>query len=66
MDNNTIYSRFRSRALLHPDAIAVVSGDGRAVSYLELDGMVDSLLAKFIDKGYRTVGIVMTLSLIHI
>ncbi len=60
MDNNTIYSRFRSRALLHPDAIAVVSGDGRAVSYLELDGMVDSLLAKFIDKGYRTVGIVMT------
>lgn len=59
MKTDTIYSRFRQIRLAYPDAPAVIEED-RTLSYAELDSMVDCVLASFIDKHPRIVGIVMS------
>ncbi len=59
MQTTTIYSRFASRVALHPDAPAVV-GDGRGVTYRELDAMTDAIMSKFYSNHYPTIGIVMS------
>lgn len=55
----TIYSRFKRQTDARPEAIAIEE-DGRKITYLELDRMVDAVLARFVDKHYRFVGIVMS------
>ena len=59
MDNNTIYSRFSRWVKLRPDAVAVI-GDGRSMTYRELDMMVNSIMSKFCANEYKAVGIVMS------
>lgn len=59
MERKTIYSRFNDRVRLHPDARAVTE-DGRAVTYRELDGMADAIMAKFYHRNYSAVGLVMS------
>lgn len=59
MKTDTIYSRFRQIRLAYPDSPAVIE-EGRTLSYAELDSMVDCVLASFIDKHPRIVGIVMS------
>ena len=58
MNKRTIYSRFRDNVMKHPDAPAIVE-DNRTISYAQLDGMVDAILAKFYDSKPEFVGIVM-------
>ena len=54
----TIYSRFREMVERHPDSPAIIEED-RTLTYSELDGMADAILAKFYDKKPSFVGIVM-------
>ena len=58
MNKRTIYSRFKEAVLKHPENPAIVE-DGRTISYSQLDGMVDSVLAKFYEEKPDFVGIVM-------
>ncbi|MBD5346992.1 MAG: amino acid adenylation domain-containing protein [Bacteroides sp.] len=58
MNKRTIYSRFKEAVLKHPENPAIVE-DGRTISYSQLDGMVDSILAKFYEEKPDFVGIVM-------
>lgn len=58
MNKNTIYSRFRDMVQKYPYNPAIVE-DNRTISYSQLDGMVDSILAKFYERKPEFVGIVM-------
>ncbi len=58
MEKRTIYSHFKEMVNRYPDNQAIVE-DGRSLTYSQLDAMVDSILAKFYDKGLSFVGIVM-------
>ncbi len=58
MDKKTIYSRFKAIVERQPDAPAIVE-DGRTLTYSELDKMVDTIVAKFYDRNFKFVGIVM-------
>lgn len=58
MMQNTIYSVFKSYVESIPDAPAVLE-DGKTVSFKELDRLVNSILAKFIEKDLKFIGIVM-------
>lgn len=55
---DTIYSKFKSQVNSHPDRMAIVE-DGRRVTYLELDGIVNSILEKFHAHKHAFIGIVM-------
>lgn len=57
--HNTIYSRFKYRADRHPDHAAVITDD-KTLTYAQLDLLADAILAKFADRHYKCVGIVMT------
>lgn len=57
MDKRTIYKRFYLWVTKHPDATVVVE-DGRSVTYRELDAMSNTIMSKFYDRRYETVGIV--------
>lgn len=59
MTKDTIYGRFQSRVLEHPDALAIVE-DGREITFRQLDNLVDRILSKFHDERHKFVGIVMT------
>lgn len=56
--NDTIYSRFKIQVGQRPDAVAIVE-DNRQFTYHELDRLVDAILSKFHNKGYKFIGIVM-------
>lgn len=58
MEQSTIYSKFKGVVRTHPEAPAVIEDD-RILTYAELDGMVDSIMAKFYDMKPDYVGIVM-------
>ena len=58
MMQNTIYSVFKSYVESIPEAPAVLE-DGKTVSFKELDRLVNSILAKFIEKDFKFIGIVM-------
>lgn len=58
MEQPTIYSKFKSVVKKHPEAPAVIEDD-RTLTYAELDGMVDSIMAKFHSARPDFVGIVM-------
>ena len=58
MDKRTIYSRFRKMVERFPENIAIIEDD-REITYAQLDGMVDSILAKFYEKHLKFVGVVM-------
>lgn len=58
MENYTIYSRFKEIADGNPAAMAIVEDD-RAVTYDELDGLIDNIMSKFYDDKPSVVGIVM-------
>lgn len=62
LPNATIYSQFKHQAERQPEAIAIAE-DGKKVTYTELDGIVDSILAKFYNEHYMFVGIVMSHSI---
>lgn len=59
MKERTIYGQFYSWVEKQPEAVAV-SEDGRSVTYRELDGMANDIMAKFYSKGESFVGIVMS------
>ncbi|MCH5347063.1 MAG: amino acid adenylation domain-containing protein [Muribaculaceae bacterium] len=56
---NTIYSRFKARVETMPDALAIVE-DVRSVTFGQLDALVNSILARFVNKGYMAIGICMS------
>lgn len=58
MDKRTIYSRFKNVVRKYPESSAIVE-DNRAISYAQLDAMVDSILARFYGQKPDCVGIVM-------
>ena len=58
MKEKTIYSRFKAVADNQPEAPAIYE-DGRAVTFSELDQLVDGVLAKIGDAHHDFVGIVM-------
>ncbi len=58
MRKRTIYSRFQEMVTKYPESPAIIE-DNRTISYSELDSMVNSILAKFYDKGDKFIGIVM-------
>lgn len=58
MNQATIYSAFRHMADRYPDRPAVLQDD-ISVSFSQLDSLADAILAKFADKDYKFVGIVM-------
>lgn len=60
--NMTIYSRFDQIVKQFPDATAVIE-DTRSVTYKELDTLADRIMAKFADKHYSYIGIVMSHSI---
>lgn len=62
MKERTIYGRFYSWVEKQPEAVAV-SEDGRSVTYRELDGMANDIMAKFYSKEESFVGIVMSHSI---
>ncbi|MDE6007227.1 MAG: amino acid adenylation domain-containing protein [Muribaculaceae bacterium] len=55
---NTIYSKFKEQVDKNPDAIAVKE-DGRTITYAELDGMANAVLARFPKDKQNYIGIVM-------
>lgn len=59
MMKDTIYSRFKHQANQHPNRTAIVE-DGRSVTYSQLDGITDSILAKFHDENHTFIGISMS------
>lgn len=59
MKEITIYGRFYSWVEKQPEAVAV-SEDGRLVTYSELDGMANDIMAKFYSKEESFIGIVMS------
>lgn len=59
MLDKTIYSKFSQAVVSHPEATAVIE-DGRSFTFTELDRLADSILEKFYEKRYPTVGIVMS------
>ena len=59
MANDTIYSRFKQRALRQPGAAAIVTDDVSA-TYAELDARADAIAASLGDRSGGTVGIVMS------
>ena len=58
MQKRTLYSRFKEMVTKYPDNPAIVE-DNRTISYSQLDGMIDSILARFYNKQPDFVGIVM-------
>lgn len=58
MEQSTIYSKFKGIVKEHHDAPAVIEDD-RTLTYAELDGMVDSIMAKFYNSNPDFVGVVM-------
>ncbi|MCM1033736.1 MAG: amino acid adenylation domain-containing protein [Odoribacter sp.] len=58
MEQLTIYSKFKDAVRKHPEAPAVIEDD-RILTYAELDGMVDRIMAKFYDARPDFIGIVM-------
>lgn len=58
MAANTIYSRFKEMVDRHPDIPAIIE-DNRALTYAQLDRMVDAILSNFYDKDYKFIGVVM-------
>ena len=65
MEKETIYGLFKSQVDARPDALAVVES-GRNVTYRELDALADRIMAKFYDKEYAAVGIVMSHGILQI
>lgn len=58
MAANTIYGKFKEVVLSQPDAPAIFE-DGKTVTFLELDKLVDGILAKFPEDAGEFIGIVM-------
>lgn len=58
MAADTIYSRFKEMADRYPDKPAVIE-ENRTLTYAQLDRMVDAILAKFYEKDYKFIGVVM-------
>lgn len=58
MDRDTIYSRFSKWVETQPEAVAVAE-DGRSATYRQLDTLANAIMAKFYDREYQAVGIVM-------
>lgn len=58
MEKRTIYSRFAEMVAANPDGPANIEDD-RTLSYRQLDAMVDAVMAKFYDRKFSAVGIVM-------
>lgn len=58
MKENTIYGAFKKIVDKYPDSPAILE-DGRQVSFLELDRLVNGILSKFQDDSPKYVGIVM-------
>ena len=59
MERKTIYGRFHEWVECQPEVTAVTE-DGRSATYRELDAMADAILAKFAERRYPFVGIVMS------
>lgn len=59
MGRKTIYGTFYIQVKSLPDAPAVTE-DGRTVTYRQLDEMANAIMSKFYEKGYKTVGLVMS------
>lgn len=55
----TIYSKFKEQVGRQPDASAITE-DGRSVTYAQLDGMVNAILARLPRERQEFIGIVMT------
>lgn len=62
MGTKTIYNRFHQWVALQPKATAVAE-DGRPATYQELDAMANAIMAKFYNKQYSTIGLVMSHSI---
>ncbi|MCH5228662.1 MAG: amino acid adenylation domain-containing protein [Muribaculaceae bacterium] len=59
MNRATIYSTFKTIAEKYPQSPAILE-DGKSVTFLELDGIVNQILSKFYDSGDKYIGIVMS------
>lgn len=58
MAKNTIYSTFKALVDQMPDA-PVIYEEGKTISFLELDRLVNAILEKFVDENHSFIGIVM-------
>lgn len=58
LERKTIYGRFAEMVLRHPELPAVIEDEG-TLTYAELDALADAIMAKFYDRGEKTIGIVM-------
>lgn len=56
---DTIYSRFKAQVKRYPEYVAII-GDGRSVTYSELDHLANAILSKFKAQSHEFIGIVMT------
>lgn len=59
MKQDTIYSKFKSEVIKHPDSAAIVEDD-RTLTYRELDKMCDAIMSRFPDNLNTFMGIVMS------
>lgn len=58
MRRSTIYSVFAEKVKENPDGAAIVT-DERIISFSRLDEIANNIMAKFYDKEYKYIGIVM-------
>ena len=65
MQASTIYSVFKSVVDSRPDSPAIFQ-DNRTVTFHELDGLVNAILEKFVDKNYKFIGVVMSHGIMQI
>lgn len=59
MNSRTIYSRFREVVSDRPEAPAIIEDD-RTLSYAQLDGLADRIMARFYAAKPEFIGIVMS------
>ena len=59
MEKRTIYSRFREMVEKYPQQPAVIE-EGEIFSYVQLDDLVNAIMAKFYNQKLQSVGIVMS------
>ena len=65
MSKNTIYGVFKEIVNQKPDSQSIYE-DGKTVTFLELDRIVNAILEKFKDEDYSFVGIVMSHGIMQI
>ena len=65
MSKNTIYGVFKEIVNQKPDSPSIYE-DGKTVTFLELDRIVNAILEKFKDEDYSFVGIVMSHGIMQI